>query len=131
LIHDKAIEAASELAEEIELFCTRNEVELFILFGSQARCAPHTGSDMDIALQFAPRQEPSKLQLTHDLEMMSMPKTVDLVKLTPQTDPALGADLRNILVQEYEAIDYKLLCKSIPQAIKDVEAFVESVSEQI
>jgi len=78
LIHDKAIEAASELAEEIELFCTRTEVELFILFGSQARCVPHTGSDMDIALQFAPRQEPSKLQLTHGLEMMLMPKTVDL-----------------------------------------------------
>jgi len=131
LIHDKAIEAASELAEEIELFCTRNEVELFILFGSQARGAPHAGSDMDIALQFAPRQEPSKLQLIHGLEMMLMPKTVDLVILTPQTDPALGAGLRNILVHESEAIDYKLLCKSIPQAIKDVEALIESVSKQI
>ncbi|MDY0041833.1 MAG: DUF86 domain-containing protein [Desulforhabdus sp.] len=44
---------------------------------------------------------------------------------------ALGAGLRNILVHEYEAIDYRLLGKSIPQVIKDVEAFMGSVSKQI
>lgn len=82
-------ETAIELAEEIERFCKNNEVELFILFGSHARGAFHLLSDVDIALQFPPNRQPSKLQLIHELEMIWMPKTVDLVILTPETDPLL------------------------------------------
>lgn len=43
---------------------------------------------------------------------------------------ALGAGLRNILVHEYEAVDYKLLWKSIPQIVKDLHSFMQVVSEQ-
>jgi len=43
---------------------------------------------------------------------------------------ALGAGLRNILVHEYEVIDYKLLCESIPQVIKDIKSFIELVGRQ-
>jgi uncharacterized protein YutE (UPF0331/DUF86 family) len=41
---------------------------------------------------------------------------------------ALGAGLRNILVHEYEAIDYRLLYKSIPLAIRDFTAVIEELS---
>lgn len=43
---------------------------------------------------------------------------------------ALGAGLRNILVHEYEVIDYKLLCESIPQVTKDIKSFIELVGSQ-
>lgn len=44
------------------------------------------------------------------------------------THLALGAGLRNILVHEYEEIDYELLHRSIPQILDDVALFIEEVS---
>ena len=44
---------------------------------------------------------------------------------------ALGAGLRNILAHEYEEIDYNILYKSIPTAIKDLTAFMEEISKSI
>jgi uncharacterized protein YutE (UPF0331/DUF86 family) len=44
---------------------------------------------------------------------------------------SLGAGLRNILVHEYEEIDYQLLYRSIPQIIEDLSRFVEEVSSQL
>jgi uncharacterized protein YutE (UPF0331/DUF86 family) len=44
---------------------------------------------------------------------------------------ALGAGLRNILVHEYEEVDYKLLHESIPVILKDMTAFVSEVSKLI
>lgn len=41
---------------------------------------------------------------------------------------ALGAGLRNILVHEYEEIDYRLVHKSIPIAIRDFTAFIKELS---
>ncbi len=41
---------------------------------------------------------------------------------------ALGAGLRNILAHEYEDIDYHILHKSIPTAIKDFTAFIKEIS---
>lgn len=41
---------------------------------------------------------------------------------------ALGAGLRNILVHEYEDIDYNILHKSIPIAIKDFTTFIKEIS---
>ncbi|GBD96949.1 MAG TPA: DUF86 domain-containing protein [Nitrospirae bacterium] len=43
-------------------------------------------------------------------------------------DLALGAGLRNILVHEYEAIDYNIVHKSIPVAIRDFTAFIKELS---
>lgn len=43
---------------------------------------------------------------------------------------ALRAGLRNILVHEYEKIDYGLVHKSIPSAIKDFTAFIKELSDQ-
>ncbi|GBE41055.1 hypothetical protein BMS3Bbin09_00944 [bacterium BMS3Bbin09] len=41
---------------------------------------------------------------------------------------ALSAGLRNILVHEYEELDYKIVHKSIPSAIKDFTAFIKKLS---
>ena len=41
---------------------------------------------------------------------------------------ALSAGLRNILVHEYEEIDYKIVYKSIPSAIKDFTALIKELS---
>ena len=41
---------------------------------------------------------------------------------------ALGAGLRNILVHEYAEIDYHLLHKSIPSAIRDLTVFIKELS---
>ena len=43
---------------------------------------------------------------------------------------ALSAGLRNILVHEYEEIDYKILYKSIPIAIKDYSTFMDEISRK-
>jgi uncharacterized protein YutE (UPF0331/DUF86 family) len=43
---------------------------------------------------------------------------------------ALSAGLRNILVHEYEEIDYKILYKSIPIAIKDYSSFIDEISRR-
>lgn len=76
-------------AKEMHRFCRNNEVELCILFGSRATGMARADSDVDIALQFARGQQPSKLHLLHELEMLWMPKTVDLVVLNSETDPLL------------------------------------------
>jgi uncharacterized protein YutE (UPF0331/DUF86 family) len=43
---------------------------------------------------------------------------------------SLSAGLRNILVHEYEEIDYRILHESIPAALRDLSAFVEELSRQ-
>ncbi len=43
---------------------------------------------------------------------------------------ALGAGLRNILVHDYEEIDYKLLHNSIPTIIQDMRRFMDAVVER-
>jgi uncharacterized protein YutE (UPF0331/DUF86 family) len=41
---------------------------------------------------------------------------------------ALSAGLRNILIHEYEEIDYILVHKSIPVAVKNVASFIKELS---
>ena len=41
---------------------------------------------------------------------------------------ALSAGLRNILVHEYEEIDYRLVHKSIPLAIRDFTSLIKKLS---
>ena len=41
---------------------------------------------------------------------------------------ALSAGLRNILVHQYEQVDYKIVHQSIPAAIRDFTAFVKELS---
>lgn len=41
---------------------------------------------------------------------------------------AQGAGLRNLLVHEYEEIDYDIVHKSIPLAIRDFSSFIKELS---
>ncbi len=41
---------------------------------------------------------------------------------------ALGAGLRNVLVHEYEEIDYEVLHRSIPTAVRSFASFMEEIS---
>jgi len=43
---------------------------------------------------------------------------------------ALGAGLRNILVHDYEEIDYRLLHSSIPAIIRDLRRFMDAVNKK-
>jgi uncharacterized protein YutE (UPF0331/DUF86 family) len=43
---------------------------------------------------------------------------------------ALSAGLRNILVHEYEEIDYSILHDSIPAAIADFSKFLDELSQK-
>lgn len=43
---------------------------------------------------------------------------------------ALGAGLRNILVHEYEEIDYQILYQSIGQMVDDFTSFIDEISDR-
>ena len=51
-----------------------------------------------------------------------------IIKKKLSKNLALSAGLRNILVHEYEEIDYKIVHKSIPSAIKDFTALLKDLS---
>jgi uncharacterized protein YutE (UPF0331/DUF86 family) len=50
--------------------------------------------------------------------------------LSPELGASLArsAGLRNILVHEYQEIDYRLLQRSVPAAIRDLTAFIQELS---
>jgi len=78
-------------AQKIQLndFCRRNQVALFIIFGSYAKGKTHPNSDLDIALSFENNKlSIDKLRLIFELEGI-FEKQVDLVILKPMTDPLL------------------------------------------
>ncbi|MBN2093192.1 nucleotidyltransferase domain-containing protein [candidate division KSB1 bacterium] len=75
--------------KQINEFCHQNKISLFIIFGSYTKAKTHAMSDIDIALVFEDRKAPiDKLQLIFDLEGI-FDQQVDLVVLTPFTDPVL------------------------------------------
>ena len=53
---------------------------------------------------------------------------IGLISRELSTNLALGAGLRNILVHEYAEIDYDLLHKSIPSALRDMTALIRELS---
>jgi hypothetical protein len=52
---------------------------------------------------------------------------IGIIKDEISQNLALGAGLRNILVHDYEEIDYKVLHKSIPAIIRDISQFMDAV----
>lgn len=75
--------------KQINEFCHQNKIALFIIFGSYAKAKTHAMSDIDIALNFQDRNaQIDKLQLIFELEGI-FDQQVDLVVLTPFTDPVL------------------------------------------
>ena len=70
-------------------FCEENKIEMLILFGSCASETIHSKSDIDIAVQFRKGIDISKLDLLYKLDELFNGKNIDLVILTPDTDPLL------------------------------------------
>jgi len=74
-------------------FCRRNQVALLIIFGSYARGKTHPNSDLDIALSFENnRVSINKLRMIFELEGI-FEQQVDLVILSPITDPLLRFEI--------------------------------------
>jgi uncharacterized protein YutE (UPF0331/DUF86 family) len=55
---------------------------------------------------------------------------LEIIDAETSSSLALGAGLRNILVHDYEDIDYKLLHNSIPTIIRDIHRFMDAVVKE-
>lgn len=75
--------------KQIKSFCEKNNIELLILFGSQASGKITPESDIDVAVKLKKGAEVSKLELIYQLVSLLNGKDIDLVILTDNTDPLL------------------------------------------
>ena len=75
---------------QINEFCEKNEVDLFILFGSFIKNKQKLNSDLDIAL--LSKKKLNKLKLIVQLELIFQ-KEIDIVTLTFATDPLLRYEI--------------------------------------
>jgi predicted nucleotidyltransferase len=75
--------------DEIKKLCRENNIDLLVLFGSEATKATHAGSDMDLAVLLKRGSRTSKLKLIGELDDCFGGKKIDLVILTTETDPLL------------------------------------------
>ena len=74
---------------EIEKLCRENHIDLLVLFGSRAKKGGQGGSDFDLALKPSRGWDIDKLGLIYQLGELFDTDNVDLVILTPDTDPVL------------------------------------------
>ncbi len=75
--------------KEIKSFCEENNIELLIVFGSQASGKITPVSDIDVAVKLKKGAEASKLELIYQIDSLFNGKNIDLVILTNDTDPLL------------------------------------------
>ena len=75
--------------DEIDVFCTANDIVLLVLFGSYADGKSHPASDVDLAVKTRRDAEVSKLDLILRLGGLFEDREIDLVLLTRDTDPLL------------------------------------------
>ena len=88
---------------QITLFCHRNNVSLFIIFGSHAKGATPLRSDIDIALAVEDQNaEVDKLQLIYELDDI-FDRQLDLVILTSSTDPLLQFEIFSAGILVFES----------------------------
>ena len=69
--------------------CRRNSIELLVLFGSTATGGGDQTSDVDLAVKLHRGAPERKLDLLYELGGLFVDREVDLVILTPDTDPVL------------------------------------------
>ncbi|MBI5739575.1 MAG: nucleotidyltransferase domain-containing protein [Nitrospirae bacterium] len=74
---------------EFKKYCWGNHIQLLVQFGSSATGTEHAGSDIDIAVLLKWKSKVSKLKLIYGLDEFFDGKKIDLVVLTPETDPLL------------------------------------------
>jgi predicted nucleotidyltransferase len=70
-------------------FCRRNSIELLVLFGSTATGGVDQASDVDLAVRLQRGAPERKLELLDELGELFGDREIDLVVLTPDTDPVL------------------------------------------
>ena len=88
---------------QIREFCKRNNILLFVIFGSHARGKNNSRSDIDVALILENNKSTAnKLRLIFELEGI-FPKQVDLVIVNPNTDPLLQFEIFKIGVPLFES----------------------------
>lgn len=75
--------------KKIISFCKENNIELLVVFGSQAYGNIHPSSDIDVAVKFRQGKEISKLKLIYKLNDLFSGRNIDLVILRTETDPLL------------------------------------------
>ncbi|MBI4698293.1 MAG: nucleotidyltransferase domain-containing protein [Nitrospirae bacterium] len=75
--------------EKLNKFFNKNNIELLIVFGSQASGKVHTKSDMDLAVKIKHGAGIPKLRLIYKLNDLFEGKNIDLVILGADTDPLL------------------------------------------
>ena len=73
----------------IKSFCRENGFDLLVLFGSSAADRTHIESDMDVAVKCSENTKISRLQMIYELDDFFNGKKIDLVLLSPDTDPLL------------------------------------------
>jgi predicted nucleotidyltransferase len=73
----------------IKSFCKKNHIEILVLFGSASTGETHHLSDIDIAVKYKRGVKASKLKLIYDLDDFFYGKSIDVVVVTPDTDPLL------------------------------------------
>lgn len=73
----------------IKGFCRNNDIQLLVMFGSGSTGATHPESDIDMAVKREHGTRISKLKLMYQLDDFFSGKHIDLVVLTPDTDPLL------------------------------------------
>jgi predicted nucleotidyltransferase len=79
--------------ENFENFCKKHRVELAVLFGSRASSREGANSDVDMAIALEPGASGcDKLEMLLDLDGLFQHR-VDLVVLTPETDPLLRHEI--------------------------------------
>ncbi len=91
--------------KEVRSFCKENNIELLIVFGSQASTGKiHPASDIDVAVKFRQGAEISKLKLIYRLDDLFHGKNIDLVIFGADTDPLLLYEIffnRRLLYEKY------------------------------
>ncbi len=87
--HDER--AYHEVMQEsaIKEYCLQAGIALLVLFGSSARGVERAGSDVDLAVKMKKGSAVSKLDLIYHLGVIAGDREVDLVVLSPDTDPVL------------------------------------------
>jgi predicted nucleotidyltransferase len=73
----------------IKSFCRENGIDLLVLFGSSATNRTHIESDMDVAVKCGENIKISRLRMIYELDGFFNGKKIDLVLLSPDTDPLL------------------------------------------
>ena len=110
---------------QIREFCIKNHVILFVIFGSHARGTDNPNSDIDVALVLENiHSSVNKLKLIFELEGI-FPEHVDLVIVTPNTDPLLLFEIFKNGISLYEGEsdlfrEYKLRAWKLFQDTKKI-----------